>query len=140
MIQADSFNLSRIQTAIVAAITTNVELADAPGNVLLPARSAGLLRDSVVNVSQLLTLDRSFLTEHAGALSPRLLRSVDEGRRHRGDQPVQAVVGIQLRRIVAKAETRPSPRDRAQVRCGPRLSKRTRISWQTAKCVALRRW
>jgi mRNA-degrading endonuclease toxin of MazEF toxin-antitoxin module len=50
-VQADSFNRSRIQTAIVAAITSNVELADAPGNVLLPVRSAGLPRDSVVNVS-----------------------------------------------------------------------------------------
>ena len=81
VVQANSFNLSRIQTVIVAAITTNVELADAPGNVLLPARSAGLLRDAVVNVSQLLTLDRSFLTEHAGTLPPRLERSVDEGLR-----------------------------------------------------------
>jgi mRNA interferase MazF len=81
VVQADSFNLSRIQTAIVAAITSNVELADAPGNVLLPARSSGLPRDSVVNVSQLLTLDRSFLIEHAGTLSPRSQRSVDEGLR-----------------------------------------------------------
>jgi mRNA interferase MazF len=81
VIQADAFNRSRIQTAIVAAITSNVDLADAPGNVLLPARSAGLLRDSVVNVSQLLTLDRGFLTEHVGTLSPRLQRSVDEGLR-----------------------------------------------------------
>ena len=81
VVQADYFNLSRIQTAIVATITTNVELADAPGNVLLPARSTGLPRDSVVNVSQLLTLDRSFLTEHAGTISPRLQRSVDEGLR-----------------------------------------------------------
>lgn len=81
IVQADSFNLSRIQTVVVAAITSNVELADAPGNVLLPARSAGLSRDSVVNVSQLLTLGRAFLTEHAGKLSPRLQRSVDEGLR-----------------------------------------------------------
>jgi mRNA interferase MazF len=81
VVQADSFNLSRIQTAIVAAITTNVELANAPGNVLLPARSAGLPRDSVVNISQLLTLDRSFLTEQAGTLPARLQRSVDEGLR-----------------------------------------------------------
>ncbi len=80
-VQADSFNLSRTQTAIVAAIATNVELAAAPGNVLLPARSAGLPRDSVVNVSQLLTLDRRFLTEHAGTLTPGLQRSVDEGLR-----------------------------------------------------------
>ena len=81
VIQANSFNRSRIQTTIVAAITTNVELADAPGNVLLPASSVGLSPDSVVNVSQLLTLDRSFLTEHAGTLPPRLQRSVDEGLR-----------------------------------------------------------
>jgi mRNA interferase MazF len=81
IVQADCFNLSRIQTAIVATISSNLKLADAPGNVLLPARSAGLARDSVVNVSQLLTLDRSFLTEHAGALPPRYQRSVDEGLR-----------------------------------------------------------
>jgi len=81
VVQPDSFNVRRIQTAIVAAITSTLALADAPGNVLLPARSAGLTRDSVVNVSQLLTLDRSFLTGHAGTLPPRLLRSVDEGLR-----------------------------------------------------------
>ena len=81
MVQADAFNRSRIQTAVVAAITTNLDLAVAPGNVLVPARSAGLPRDSVVNVSQILTLDRSFLTERAGMLPPRLLRSVDEGLR-----------------------------------------------------------
>lgn len=79
VIQADSFNRSRIQTAIVAVITSNVELAGAPGNILLPANSVGLIRDSVVNVSQILTLDRSFLTEHAGTLPPRLQRYVDEG-------------------------------------------------------------
>ena len=81
VVQADSFNRSRIQTAIIAVITSNVELADAPGNVLLPARSVGLPRDSVVNVSQLLTLDRGFLTERAGTLTPRLQRFVDEGLR-----------------------------------------------------------
>ncbi len=81
VIQADSFNRSRIQTAIVASISSNVGLAGAPGNLLLPARSAGLLRDSVVNVSQLLTVDRSFLMEHAGTLSPRFQRFVDEGLR-----------------------------------------------------------
>jgi mRNA interferase MazF len=81
VVQADSFNRSRIQTAIVAVITSNVELAEAPGNVLLPARSTGLPRDSVVNVSQLLTLGRGFLSEFAGVLPPRLQRSVDEGLR-----------------------------------------------------------
>src|ERR1700722_18978786 len=81
VVQADTFNRSRIQTAIVAAITSNVELAEAPGNVLLPARSAGLPRDSVVKVSQILTLDRRFLSERAGALTPRQQRFVDEGLR-----------------------------------------------------------
>ena len=81
VVQADSFNRSRIQTAIVAVITGNLELARAPGNVLLPAHSTGLPRDSVVNVSQLLTLNRTFLTEHAGTLPMRLQGSVDEGLR-----------------------------------------------------------
>lgn len=81
VVQAESFNLSRIQTTIVAVITTNLDLAEAPGNVLLPARLSGLPHDSVVNVSQLLTLDRGFLTEHAATLPPRLQRSVDDGLR-----------------------------------------------------------
>lgn len=81
IVQANSFNASRIQTAIVAAITTNLDLANAPGNVLFPARVAGLARDSVLNVSQLMTIDRSFLTELAGVLPPRLRRSVDDGLR-----------------------------------------------------------
>ncbi|MBS1859830.1 MAG: type II toxin-antitoxin system PemK/MazF family toxin [Acidobacteria bacterium] len=81
VIQSDPFNLSRIQTTVVAVMTTNLELAQAPGNVLIPATSVGLPRDSVVNVSQLLTLDRGYLTERAGKLPPRLLRNVDEGLR-----------------------------------------------------------
>jgi mRNA interferase MazF len=81
VVQADSFNRSRIQTVLVAAITSNLDLADAPGNVVVPARSSGLPRDSVVNVSQILTLDRSFLTEHAGTLPTRLQGSVDAGLR-----------------------------------------------------------
>jgi mRNA interferase MazF len=81
VVQADSFNRSRIQTVIVAVITSNLELAVAPGNVLLPARSSGLPRDSVVNVSQVLTVDRNFLTEHAGTLPARLQGSVDAGLR-----------------------------------------------------------
>lgn len=72
VVQADSFNLSRIPTTIVAAITTDLNLAEAPGDVLLPARSAGLARDSVVNVCQLMTLDRGFLTEHTGHAVPAL--------------------------------------------------------------------
>ena len=81
VIQANSFNQSRIQTVIVAAITSNFELADAPGNVLLPARAAGLPKDSVVNLSQLLTVDRAFLYEHAGTIPRRLQTAVDGGLR-----------------------------------------------------------
>jgi len=81
VIQADAFNRSRIQTVLVAVITSNIDLAAAPGNVVLPARSWGLPRDSVVNVSQVLTLDRGFLTEHAGTLPARLQGSVDAGLR-----------------------------------------------------------
>jgi mRNA interferase MazF len=81
VVQADSFNRSRIQTLIIAVITSNLELAEAPGNVLLPARSTGLPRDSVANVSQLLTLDRGFLGDLVGTLPARLQRSVDAGLR-----------------------------------------------------------
>ena len=81
VVQGDSFNHSRIQTVVVAAITSNLKLAGAPGNVMLPARSSGLPRDSVVNVSQILTLDRGFLTEHAGTLPARLQGAVDAGLR-----------------------------------------------------------
>jgi mRNA interferase MazF len=81
VIQADSFNRSLIQTVIVAVITSNPDLAEAPGNVLLPARSSGLPRDSVVNVSQVLTLDRSYLAESVGKLPPRQQAAVDAGLR-----------------------------------------------------------
>ena len=81
VIQGDSFNRSRIQTLIVAVITSYLEVADAPGNVLLRAGQTGLPRDSVVNVSQLMTLDRGFLTEHIGTLARRSQHSVDEGLR-----------------------------------------------------------
>ena len=81
VIQANSFNRSHIQTVLVAVVTGNVELALAPGNVLLPADSSGLPRDSVVNVSQILTLDRRFLIEQAGTLPPRVQRAVHAGLR-----------------------------------------------------------
>jgi len=81
VIQANSFNRSRIQTVVVAVVTGNLQLAPAPGNVLLPMRASGLPKDSVINVSQLLTLDRAFLTERAGALSSRLQSAVDAGLR-----------------------------------------------------------
>jgi mRNA interferase MazF len=65
----------------VAVVTSNVRLAAAPGNVLLPRRQSRLSRDSVVNVSQLLTLDRFFLTERIGRLSAKYMTAIDDGLR-----------------------------------------------------------
>ena len=81
VLQSDEFNRSRISTVVVAAITSNVNLAAAPGNVSLSKRSAKLGRESVVNVSQILTLDKTFLNERVGKLSAPKLREVEEGVR-----------------------------------------------------------
>jgi mRNA interferase MazF len=81
VIQADSFNRSRIQTVIVAVITRNLQLAEAPGNIFLPARSSGLPRDSVVNISQVLALDRDFLGERVAAIPAPLQLAVHAGLR-----------------------------------------------------------
>lgn len=79
IVQADAFNRSRIATVLAVVLTSNVRLVDAPGNVLIPAKTAGLPRDSVANVSQLVTLDRHFLGEQSGRLPPRLMAAVDTG-------------------------------------------------------------
>jgi mRNA interferase MazF len=81
IVQSDAFNRSQIRTVIAVVITSNLRLADAPGNVLLPARVSGLSRDSVVNISQVLTLDRSFLTESTGKLTTDMLAEVEAGLR-----------------------------------------------------------
>ncbi len=81
IVQNDAFNRSRIQTVIVVAITTNLELAKAPGNVLLPTKVTSLPRESVANVSQLITIDKSFLSERVGSLPLDLLEQVDAGLR-----------------------------------------------------------
>jgi mRNA interferase MazF len=81
VVQADSFNASRINTVVVAAITSNVTLAQAPGNVRLTRRQSKLPRDSVVNVSQLLTLDRQFLVERVGKVPASSLAVVESGLR-----------------------------------------------------------
>ena len=79
IIQDDAFNRSMINTVVVATITSNVFLANAPGNVRLAKRSAGLGKESVVNVSQIITLDKSFLSEKVGKLSAKLQEQVNEG-------------------------------------------------------------
>ena len=81
IVQADPFNRSRIATTIGVALTSNLRLVDAPGNVLVPKRNSGLPKDSVANVSQVVTLDRDVLTERAGKLSAELMATVDAGLR-----------------------------------------------------------
>lgn len=73
VVQGDTFNLSALRTVVCVALTSNIRWAEAPGNVLLQARASGLSRDSVANVSQIVTLDRTVLTERVGRLSrPKL--------------------------------------------------------------------
>ena len=79
IIQSDTFNQSKINTVICAVITSNLRLAEAPGNILLPARASGLSKDSVINVSQIITVDKSFLTEKIGELNQKLINKVEDG-------------------------------------------------------------
>ncbi len=81
IIQADSFNASRIQTVLIAIISSNLGIAAAPGNVCLPVGTAGLTRESVVNVSQILTVDRRFMAEFSGTLPRKTMERVDQGLR-----------------------------------------------------------
>ena len=81
IVQSDAFNASRIQTVVVAVITSNLRLVDAPGNVLLKKRTSRLPKDSVVNVSQLLTLDRSFLSKPIARLTSSPMSLIDDGIR-----------------------------------------------------------
>ncbi len=81
ILQADGFNRSALRTVIVAAITSNLALAMAPGNVRLPKPESGLGLVSVVNVSQLLTVDRAQLLARIGALAPARMQQIDAGLR-----------------------------------------------------------
>lgn len=81
LIQADAFTQSRIATIIVIVLSSNLRLAQAPGNVLVRARETGLPKDSVVNVSQIITIDKAVLDEYVGHLPNRLLLEVEQGIR-----------------------------------------------------------
>jgi mRNA interferase MazF len=81
IIQADPFNASRLKTTLAAVITSNTGLAAMPGNVFLPATSSGLPKDSVVNVTALVTLDKADLDAETGLLPPALMSEVDRGLR-----------------------------------------------------------
>ncbi len=79
IISSDEFNNSNIQTVIVAIITSNLKLGGAPGNFQLMKKDCSLSKDSVVNVSQVLTLDKSFLTEPLGKLSRKKMLTLNDG-------------------------------------------------------------
>jgi mRNA interferase MazF len=81
IIQINRFNRSRIKTVLVVSVTTNLALGDLPGNVLVPAFEAGLEEDSVVNVTQMVTVDRDFLESRIGTLPEEWLRRVEDGLR-----------------------------------------------------------
>ncbi|MFM7219366.1 MAG: type II toxin-antitoxin system PemK/MazF family toxin [Nodosilinea sp.] len=81
VVQDDAFTQSRINTVIVVMISSNIQLAEAPGNVRLPRGISGLSKDSVINVSQILTVDKTFLVERIGSIPDSLQEEVDGGLR-----------------------------------------------------------
>ncbi len=81
IIRSDDFSRSRIQTVLALAITSNLKLPAAPGNVPLPRRGTGLTSQSVINVSQIVTLDKRFFAERVGRASDVVLGRVEEGLR-----------------------------------------------------------
>jgi mRNA interferase MazF len=81
ILQVDDFNESSIHTVVVVAVTSNTRLAAAPGNVLCSRRDTRLSKSSVVNVSQVATIDKRALLERVGALAPGKLQRVEDGVR-----------------------------------------------------------
>lgn len=81
VIQADGFNGSSIATVIVAVITSKTQAAEIPGNVFVPATASGLPRDSAINVSQIVTVERERLTGRVGRLPGYVLGELDGGLR-----------------------------------------------------------
>ena len=79
VVQGEALNRSRIATVVCVPLTSNLKWASAPGNVSLTAHMAGLPKDSVANVSQVVTLDKTLLTERSGKLSHAKLQLVLTG-------------------------------------------------------------
>ena len=79
IVQGEAFNRSNIATVVCVPLTTNLRLAQAPGNLLLPARASELAKDSAANVSQIVTIDRGLLTERAGRVSRSQLEAILDG-------------------------------------------------------------
>jgi mRNA interferase MazF len=76
VVQGDSFNRSRIRTVVCVPLTSNLRLAEAPGNVEVPSRMSGLPKDSIANVSQVVTVDKTSLVDRTGSLTEGALRQV----------------------------------------------------------------
>ena len=81
IVQSNAFNDSRISTVVVAALTSNLSLAAAPGNMRLGKAASGLNKASVINVSQLLTLDRKYLSRRVKMLPTRNVNELNNGLR-----------------------------------------------------------
>jgi mRNA interferase MazF len=81
IVQSDAFNRSRLRTVIAVVLMTNMHLLEAPGNVLVSAKASGLPKDSVANVSQLVTIDKDFLLDRAGRLRGQPLKDLESGLR-----------------------------------------------------------
>ncbi len=81
VVQSNPFNESRIATIVIAAITSNLALAEAPGNVRIGKADSGLTKPSVINVSQVLTVDHSYLTQRIRILPAQIMNRVDDGLR-----------------------------------------------------------
>ena len=86
VVQSDAYNASRLATTLVLVVTSNTELAGMPGNVFLPAVMTGLPRDSVANVTAVVTVDKTDLGDRAGVVPASMMREVDHG--------LQRVLGI----------------------------------------------
>jgi len=82
IISAETYNNSRLATVLAVVITSNTDLATMPGNVFLPAAASGLPKDSVVNVTAVVTLNKADLSEQVGEAPLALLREIDRGLRH----------------------------------------------------------
>ncbi len=78
VIQGDSFNRSSINTVVCAVITSNISLANAPGNILLEKADSGLEKSSVINFSQILTLDKAYLTQMVSMLSKPQIQKINK--------------------------------------------------------------
>jgi mRNA interferase MazF len=105
IVQGDSFNASRIATTVVVPLTSNLRLAAAPGNVILTAARTGLPKDSVANVSQLLSMDRRLLTDRVGHLTAgdlQLLLVEITRERSWGGCPVSSLISAAFAEALAE--------------------------------------